>query len=507
MKPPPAPPKPTATTVIGGQQLHGPHVEIVNPADPLQVVGTHCLGNPDDAHAAVMCAHAAFPAWSTHPPAARAERLVFGAQAIDSDSLALATLLTQEHGKVLGEATAEIANATATLRYYAGLAAAWSVEKVNVDHRGKIIERRVPMGVAAVIVPWNFPVLLAMLMLAPVLVAGNTAVVKLPDYAPLALSSALHRLAGSLPVGVLNVLSGTGPDVGMALTRHPLVRKISFTGSTETGRTIMRDASVTLKNLSLELGGNDPAVLLADAHLDEDLIDQLATGCFTASGQVCYAPKRLYVHQRLFSDFVEAFTAHAAKLVLGNGLHRAVTMGPVCNQRQFQRLSQLIESSRDDGADVVQVGQIHESASSRGYFVRPTIVTGLSEDAALVTQEQFGPVVPILSFADDEQAVARANATEFGLAASVWSADIDHALAVGRRIQAGSVFINVHRVGASDVTMPFGGFKQSGIGRGHGVQALEEASELQILAQRNDMRYRPQASRHREPGLSSEGLT
>jgi aldehyde dehydrogenase len=317
--------------------------------------------------------------------------------------------------------------------------------------------------------------------------AGNTVVVKLPDNSPLALALVLRQLAAALQPGVLNVVAGSGQDVGAALTTHPHVRKVSFTGSTATGRAIMRDASVNLKNLSLELGGNDPAIVLDSATVTTQLVDELVRGAFTSSGQVCYAPKRLYVHRDLFDEFTEAFTAATDTLIVGDGLDPAVRMGPVNNAQQHHTVTDLIEASRRQGARVTELGQYRECGPDDGYFIRPTVVTGLDQQSPLVQQEQFGPVVPILAFDTEDEAIALANDSEYGLAASVWSDDADHAFQVGRRIQAGSVFVNIHRVGASDPSMPFGGFKQSGIGRGHGEIALDESTEIQILADRIDM--------------------
>jgi len=472
---------------IAGAEVPGEAAEVRNPARLTETVGSYGRAGRDLAETAVTAAHRAFPGWANTPAARRAHLLLAGVADVEAEIPALATLLTREHGKILADATAELTNTVKTLRYYAGLADHVERETRTDDHRGRIIERHVPMGVVAVVVPWNYPVLLATLMYAPALMAGNTVVLKLPDNAPLALSSVLLHLARRLPPGVLNVLAGAGREIGVHLTTHPLVRKVSFTGSTDTGRTIMRDASSNLKNLGLELGGNDPAVVLESAVVDDALITGLLRGTFMTSGQVCYAPKRLYVHRSHFDQFVDAFTAAAAGIRVGDGLDPAVTMGPLNNRAQYDTVLQLIDASREEGARVQSVGQYLGTDGLDGYFVRPTIVTGLQQDSPLVQQEQFGPAVPILAFDSEAEVVALANDSEYGLAASVWSQDVEHAFAVARRIQAGSVFVNVHRVGASDPSMPFGGFKQSGIGRGHGEIALDEAMELQVLADRTDM--------------------
>lgn len=476
-------PEPRETERHGGQPF-----AVCNPARLTETVGMIYRGAAEAAEEAVASAGRAFAPWAALGAHERAARLLGAADAIDANRGALAELLTREHGKVLADATAEIANTARTIRYYAGLADYFERETITTDARGRMIERRAPMGIVAVIVPWNYPVLLATLMFAPALLAGNTVVLKLPENAPLALSAVLAHLEGQVPVGVLNVVAGRGSEVGVALTTHPKVRRVSFTGSTETGRTIMRDASANLKNLGLELGGNDPAIVLESATVNDRLVSGILRGAFMTSGQVCYAPKRLYVHRSHYADFVDAFTAAADQLVVGDGLDPAVTMGPLNNKAQLQTVQSLVSASRQEGAQVQVVGRYSDGIDpDNGWFMLPTIVSGAAHNAMIVKNEQFGPAVPILPFDTEDEVIALANDSEYGLAASVWSEDVDHAFTLARRIQAGSVFVNVHRVGASDASMPFGGFKQSGIGRGHGEISVDESSELQVIAERCDM--------------------
>jgi aldehyde dehydrogenase len=477
-----------ASLFVDGAPVAAAAADVVNPARLHEVVGTFARADAELTEAAVQAADRAFPAWSARTARDRSELLMAAVAEVEAELDALAVLLTREHGKVLADARAELANTVLTLRYYAGLHDHVDREIRRDDHRGRIIERRVPMGVVAVIVPWNYPVLLATLMFAPALMAGNTVVVKVPDHAPLTLSAVLTTIAATLPPGVANIVAGPGRVVGSQLIRHPRVRKVSFTGSTDTGKAIMRDASINLKNLGLELGGNDPAIVLAGAQIDEALVGGLVRGAFTSTGQVCYAPKRLYVHRSHFPDFVDAFTEAAGRLRIGDGLDPQVSMGPLNNRQQHEVVTDLVQASRDEGAQVRTVGEFVDVDEADGYFLRPTIVTGLTQQSRLVQEEQFGPAVPIVAFDTEDEVVALANDTEYGLAASVWSADVEHAFDLARRIHAGSVFVNIHRVGASDPSMPFGGFKQSGIGRGHGEIALDEASELQILADRSDLR-------------------
>ena len=462
---------------------------IRNPARLIDVIGELPLTSTERVLRAVEAAESAFSGWSAVEAADRASFLSRAADAVDAEHGDWTTLLTREHGKTLREAGAEIGNAVGVLRYYAGLAEQYEQELELDDHLGRRIQRRHPFGVAAVIVPWNYPVILALLMTAPALLAGNTVIVKLPDHAALAVRGILGRLVDLLPPGVLQIVAGDATGVGSVLTTHPRIRKVLFTGSTDTGRVIMRDASANLKSLSLELGGNDPAIVLEDARLDDGMITELVRGAFSASGQVCYAPKRIYVHRSRFDEFVDGYLSVADELVVGDGLETDVTMGPVNNDAQFRHVRSLIQASADGGGTVRTVGRMHSGSSENdGFFILPTVVTGLGQSADLVQKEQFGPAIPILPFESEVDAVRMANDSEYGLAASVWSADSDHAFDLARRIEAGTVFVNIHRVGASDVSMPFGGFKQSGLGRGHGFVALEECSESQLLVERSDLR-------------------
>jgi aldehyde dehydrogenase len=418
----------------------------------------------------------------------RARVLAAAASAVLPNADALARLLTREHGKVLWESQLDVRAGVNTYAYYCGLAERFATERVIEDHRGRIVEARRPMGVASVLVPWNFPSILCALMLAPILVAGNTAVVKPSPFAPLALVEMLHAIALALPAGVVNVVTSSHVEVGVAMTTHPLVRKVSFTGSTATGREILRQAAGTLKNCTMELGGNDPALVLASASIDERLVSELAKATFTSSGQICYGVKRIYVHRSKYAAFVSQFSEYVNETVVGPGLDPESTMGPVNNRPQYDRVRALVADARAQGATVRELGRRAASAVwDAGYFIAPTVITDVAHAADIVGCEQFGPAIPIMPFDDEDEAVRLANDSEYGLAASVWSDDVDHAFALGARIEAGSVFVNVHKLGASDVAMPFGGFKQSGIGRGHGFVALEEASELQVLARRDNL--------------------
>lgn len=459
--------------------------QVMNPARHDEVVGRYVAADAQHARAAVAAAAAAYPAWSTLSAGQRAELMLAAAAEIEEGNSARTELLTREHGKPRAEAAHDVAGAPKVLRYYAGLAARLDTPDVSEDELGRIVRRHQPMGPMAVIVPWNAPVYLAYLMIAPALLVGNTLVVKPPSYTPLALTDTLQVLDKHLPEGVINVVPGSGAEVGSALARHPDVRGIRFTGSIETGRELMRVAADTVKNIGLELGGNDPALVLEGATISDHLISEFVRGVYAGTGQICYNIKRIYVHSSHYHDFVERFTDAVAELTVGDGLEPEVTMGPLNNRAQFSFVNRLVDRTRSSGAEIRTVGSPHTGTDwGRGWFVLPSVVTGVSQGDELVQCEQFGPVVPVMAFDDEAEAIELANQTEFGLAASVWDDDVGHAFEVAESIEAGTVFVNVHRVGASDAAMEFGGFKQSGLGRGHGWAAVEECSELQVIAHR-----------------------
>ncbi len=474
-----------AAILIGGKPVAAPFNPVINPARRDEVVGRVAIGTGEHAAGAVDEANQAFRDWSALTAVERAGMLRAAAEDLEASNPGRAELLTREHGKPLSEAVHDVGGAPRILRYYADLASRFDTPEVSEGELGRIERWRRPMGTMAVIVPWNAPVYLAYLMIAPALLAGNTIVVKPAGYAPLALAHTLTILDGHLPDGVVNVVPGPGPVVGSALARDPRVRGIRFTGSIENGKHLMREAADTVKNIGLELGGNDPAILLEGATVSDHLVSEFVRGVYAGTGQICYKIKRIYVHVSHYDEFVGRFTDAASELVVGDGLDPAVTMGPLNNQAQYTAVAGLVDRARSGGAEVVSVGAVRDEESwEEGWFMRPAVVTGTAESDEIVQREQFGPVVPILPFEDEEQAVSLANQSEFGLAASVWDDDVDHAFEVGGRIEAGTVFVNVHRVGASDVAMEFGGFKQSGLGRGHGWAAVEESSELQVLAHR-----------------------
>jgi aldehyde dehydrogenase len=472
--------------LVAGAQVDSPdRIEIRNPARTSSVVGSVPACRAADVDRAVAAAHAAFRGWSRMPKERRAACLRDGAQTARIAAEDRAVTLVRESGKVLVEARGEIRAALAVLEYYAALAAELALSEELASPTGRVIVAREAMGVAAVIVPWNAPVLLTAYAIAPALAAGNTVVVKPSSEAPLAVMGFLEAVARHLPAGVLNVITGPSDVLGERLVTHPLVRRIMFTGSTEVGRAVAAAATSSLKRVTMELGGNDPAIVLHDADLAGDVVPEIVRGVYATTGQVCYAIKRIYVHRSLYADFVDAFTAASDALVVGDGLDPQVDMGPVINRASLRRLDDLVAETRELGATVVQVGRGPEHAAwEEGCFHLPTVVTGADHSFGVVSGEQFGPVIPILAFDSDAQAVAMANDSNFGLASSIWTSDEERGFALAREIEAGTTFVNVHRVGASGPDMPFGGVKESGIGRGHGLVALEEQFELHTVSSR-----------------------
>ena len=483
---------PRAEVRIAGVAVASEFEPVRDPARTDEVVGEVALGTVDHVDEAVSAALVAFASWSKMAPHDRAKLLQAAAEDIAAETEDIAHLLTREQGKPVPESRIDVGGAAHILNYYADLAGSLDVETVfRDDERGTIYQGRRPAGVTGVIVPWNSPIYLAFLGIAPALMAGNTVVVKPSEFAPLALARALELLASRLPVGVVSSVPGRA-EAGAAIARHRSVRKLFFTGSTATGQAVMRDAADNLKNISLELGGNDPALVLDSAVITEAMIDELVKGVFATSGQICFAVKRIYVHESHYENFLSRFVAAVDRINIGPGSDERTTMGPLNNRPQYDRVQALLDRARAEGATIRALGQrLDPDTWDQGLFVQPTVVTDMLPEAEIVTCEQFGPIIPIVPFSTVDDVVAYANATEFGLSASIWSADHEHALEVARRLECGSVFINAHRIGASDVSMPFGGFKMSGLGRGHGITALEGCLETQMIADYRDTSHFP----------------
>jgi acyl-CoA reductase-like NAD-dependent aldehyde dehydrogenase len=402
---------------------------------------------------------------------ARRAKIMAIADGLEARMDELARLLTAEQGKPLREAMGEIGGSAAILRILAGLDLP---AKILLDNdKEKIVEHRTPLGVVAAITPWNFPMSILVIKVAPALLAGNTLVVKPAATTPLTSLRFAEICNEHLPPGVLNMITDQN-DLGSLLTKHPDVAKISFTGSTMTGKKVMESAASSLKRVTLELGGNDAAIVLDDVN-PKVVAPQLFAGAMLNSGQVCLAIKRIYVQESQYDSICSELAALADAAIVGDGMKDETQYGPLQNKMQFEKVRSLMEQTRRDGKYIAG-GEVGEG---RGYFVRPAIVRDISDDARLVREEQFGPVVPVLPYRTVDDAIARANDTPYGLGGTVWSADPERALEVAMKVDSGIMWVNQHMNFHMD--MPAGGSKQSGIGAELGLEGLAEFSQNHIV--------------------------
>lgn len=384
----------------------------------------------------------------------------------------LGQILTREQGKPLAKGVAEFYGAAVWFDYTASLDL--PVEVVQDDEDARVEVHRRPLGVVAAITPWNFPIILAVWKIAPALLAGNTLVIKPSPFTPLSTLALGEALRDTLPPGVLNVVSG-GDELGKWMTSHPTPRKISFTGSTATGKHVAASAAPDLKRLTLELGGNDAAILLPDVD-PAAVADKLFWGAFENTGQVCSAIKRVFVHEDRYQATLDALAERAKSVTTGDGFDPKSELGPLNNLPQFERVKELVAEAIEAGADVAAGGAARDGG---GYFFEPTILGGLSEGVRIVDEEQFGPALPILRYADLDEAVERANATMYGLSGSVWSGDTDRAADVASRLECGTAWVNQHLQIVPHA--PFGGAKWSGIGVENGHWGLYGFTETRTI--------------------------
>ncbi len=474
-----------ADCLIAGVPVHGTRRgEVCNPADVNEVVGSYPILGAAEVDAAVEAAAKAQEAWAAVPAVERAAVVLEAAERIGAIE-ALDELLIREQGKVRWEASFEVGFFEAMAAFYAEKAADLDAGQVAVDDGlGVLRVFHEPLGVAAAITPWNWPFALTAVKVVPALIAGNAVIVKPASSTPLTVLRALAEISPLFPDGLLAVLTGPGPVVGRRLLAHPEVRKVAFTGSTETGREAAAIAAGTVKNLTLELGGNDAALILDDAVVDERLCGDLVGAAFTTTGQLCFGIKRVYAPSQLAPEVAEGVAAVLDDFVVGNGLDPEASMGPLNNRAQRDVVVGLVEDARARGGHVRECGQL-AADPTRGWFLRPAVVTGLDDDAPLVAEEQFGPALPVLGYDSLDEAVARVNATEYGLASSIWTSDEERACALARRIQAGSTFINTHGLFAIDLNGPFGGVKQSGFGRELADEGLLAYTEPHVVSTRH----------------------
>ncbi len=474
-----------ASCLIAGSAVEGRRRgEIRNPADTSQVVGTYPLLEPDDVDAAVEGALKAQLAWAEVPAVERAALVSAAADRVAAIP-GLEELLIQEQGKVRWEASFEVGFMEAMASFYAEMAPALDRGETAVDDGlGVLRVYHEPVGVVAAITPWNWPFALSAVKVVPALVAGNAIIVKPASFTPLTVVRALTEIADLFPPGLMSVVTGPGSTVGRRLLEHPAVRMVTLTGSTETGREVAAVAGQTIKKVTLELGGNDAALILEDATVDEHLCGNLVAGAFTTTGQLCFGIKRVYAPARLAEAVAEGMAEILDQYVIGDGLEPETSMGPVNNAAQRDFVAGLVAEAEAAGGHIRTCGELRGDPE-RGFFLRPSVVTGLDDRAALVREEQFGPALPVLAYDDLDDAISRVNDSEFGLASSIWSADEDRAARLARRIQAGTTFVNNHGLFAIDLNGPFGGVKQSGVGRELATEGLHAYTEPHTVSTRH----------------------
>ncbi|AMK24139.1 aldehyde dehydrogenase family protein [Sphingobium sp. TKS] len=461
----------TYRMLIDGKLVEGAStLDVINPASGTSFASC-ARADAAQLDQAVAAAKRAFPAWSSLTYPERRAYLHRVAEALQARAEEVGTLLVQEQGKPFRQAQGEVAGAVSALRWFADQEL--PLEVIRDNEKEKIVEQRTPLGVVATIVPWNFPLALLANKVAPALITGNTVVAKPAPSTPLTGALLGEIVADILPPGVLNIVIDAN-ELGAALSRHPDVAMISFTGSTVTGRRVMESASGSLKRLLLELGGNDAAIILDDADVKE-VARRVFDGAMMNAGQVCLAVKRVYAPRTMYGELCDELARLASEVVVDEGLKQGAQMGPVQNKQQYERVLELIDDAKAKGTVVVGGDRLDRD----GYFIAPTIVRDLPDDARLVREEQFGPVMPVLAYDDIDDVVQRANDSEYGLGGTIWTKDVERGMEIALRIQAGTVWVNKHLDGPMDV--PFGGAKQSGIGRAKGVEGLKAFTQGKVI--------------------------
>jgi aldehyde dehydrogenase (NAD+) len=458
----------------------GRTMEVINPATE-EVIATVASADASDVDAAVAAARAALTGpWGKMTARDRGRLVRRLADRLLERADEVARLETLHNGKPIFESRQiEIPAAAECLEYYAGWADKVMGETIPVKGNYFTYTLREPLGVVAAIVPWNFPLLLATWKVAPALACGNTVILKPASQTPLT-ALALGEIAGEvgLPPGVLNVITGPGSTVGQAIVEHPGIDKIAFTGDTSTGKAIMRSAAETLKKITLELGGKSPNIVLPDADLDAALRGA-TTGIFYGKGEVCAAGSRLLVDRSIRSEFMDKLSARAKKMVAGDPLDPRTRYGALASKKQLETVERYVAAGTREGAALVAGGQRTDIGTGKGYFYQPTIFDNVTPAMTIAREEIFGPVLAVIEFADLDEAIARANDTQYGLAAAVWTRDIKKAHYVARRLQAGTVWVNTYNI--YDTAAPFGGYKASGFGREMSAHAIEHYTQLKSV--------------------------
>ena len=461
----------TYKMLIDGKLVDGAAtLDVINPATG-SVFATCARADVGQLEQAVAAAKRSFPAWAALPQAEREDLLIRLADLLEDSKDEFAHLLTSEQGKPLAQAKGEIGGGIALLRYYAGIS--FEPEILRESDSDRIVQHRTPLGVVAAITPWNFPFSLLIVKLAPALSAGNTVIAKPAPTTPLTTLRFGELAAGILPPGVLNIIVDAN-DLGAQITAHPDIAKVAFTGSTATGKRVIQSAAGTLKRVTLELGGNDAAIVLDDIDVDI-AAKRVFTAAMVNCGQVCLAAKRVYVPRAMYDSFCDELARLSGAAIVDDGLNQGTEIGPLQNRQQYDKVLDIIEAAREDGT-VVAGGH---ALDRPGFFIAPTVVRDIREDSRLVQEEQFGPVFPVLAYDSIDEVVDRANASEYGLGGTIWTSDYARGAEIAMRIDSGTVWVNKHLELPVDV--PFGGAKQSGIGREKGLDGLKEFTQVKIV--------------------------
>lgn len=440
-------------------------------------------GRPDDVDRAVCVAHKAFSEgpWSKFTATQRGALLRKLGDLIARDARQLAEIEVRDNGKLMSEMNGQLDYIPQWFYYYGGLADKIEGAVPPADKKGFFnFTRHEALGVVAAITPWNSPLLLTAWKIAPALAAGCTVVIKPSEFTSASVLE-FAKLFGEagFPAGVVNVITGFGKDVGSALVEHPLVRKITFTGSDATGRIISQQAARHLKRVSLELGGKSPNIVFADANLDEAL-NGAASAIFGSTGQTCIAGSRLLLQEQIHDEFLERLTNLAATAQMGDPMDVKTQIGPVTTRQQYAKILDYIDIAKQDGASLVLGGRpATQAACANGWFIEPTIFAGVKNEMRIAQEEVFGPVLSVIKFKDEDEVIRIANDSRFGLGAGVWTTDIGRAFRMSERIQAGTVWINTYRTGS--FMAPFGGYKDSGMGRENGIDAVHEYLQVKSV--------------------------
>ena len=466
--------EPSQRMLIEGQwvaAVGGETIDVENPAQRGSVIADVPRGRAEDVDRAVRAAAKAFETWKTTPGRERGLAMLRIADALEADADALARTVATETGNALRtQARPEIKSAVDIFRYFGGVAQELKGEVIPISDDLLVYNRREPLGVVGGIVPWNAPVQLSAMKIAMAITAGNTLVLKAAEDAPLGVLRMAGICNGFLPSGVLNVVTGYGEEAGAALTAHPLVRKLSFTGSTEVGKLVMHAAADRIVPVSLELGGKSPAIVYADSD-DDATADGVISGMrFTRQGQSCTAGSRLFVHQSIYDSFLARVVTKLEAFKIGDPLDESNDMGAIINRTQFDKVCNYIADGLNRGGTLIGGAPPKEGPLAAGYFVKPTVFSGADNAWRLAREEIFGPVMVAIPWSDEDEAIRMANDSHYGLAAYVWCRDLGRALTTAHRIESG--WVQVNRGLGQIPGMSYGGYKQSGIGREFSLEGM-----------------------------------